>query len=86
VIVRSRDAIVIVLLLVCSASAASGQDSSFDATFGRKEDIGARSLFRDIVNASLQPDLNSYRGFATQTFLEASPHVGLAISVRFDKK
>jgi len=32
--------------------------------FGRREDITARSLFRDIVHASLQPDLNSYSGFA----------------------
>jgi hypothetical protein len=32
--------------------------------FGRTEDITARSLFRDIVHASLQPDLNSYSGFA----------------------
>ena len=32
--------------------------------FGRQEDITARSLFRDIVHASLQPDLNSYSGFA----------------------
>jgi len=127
---RSRHAIVTVLLLVCTASAASGQNYSFDArrialggaggtpnvasklverqrryksilipvglvkllsdvrvffpnredfdfsravqysssplhfVFGRREDITARSFFRDIVHASLQPDLNSYSGFA----------------------
>jgi hypothetical protein len=31
--------------------------------FGRSEDITARSFFRDILHASLQPDLNSYGGF-----------------------
>jgi hypothetical protein len=122
---RSRHAIVTVRLLVCTASAASGQNYSFDArrialggaggtpnvdsklverqrrynsilipvglvkllsdvrvffpnrddfdfsravqysasplhfVFGRREDITARSLFRDIVDASLQPDVNS---------------------------
>jgi len=30
--------------------------------FGRSEDITARSLFRDLVKAQLQPDLNVYRG------------------------
>src|SRR5262245_34796478 len=29
---------------------------------GRSEDITARSLFRDLVQAQLQPDLNEYRG------------------------
>jgi len=38
--------------------------------FGRKEDITARSLFRDIVNASLQPDLNSYSGFSLPILTE----------------
>ena len=31
--------------------------------FGRREDITARSFFRDIVRAQLDPDLNAYRGF-----------------------
>jgi hypothetical protein len=39
--------------------------------FGRKEDITARSLFRDIVHASLQPDLNSYSGFALPILTES---------------
>jgi hypothetical protein len=30
--------------------------------FGRSDDITARSLFRDLVQARLQPDLNDYRG------------------------
>jgi hypothetical protein len=30
--------------------------------FGRSEDITARSLFRDLVKAQLEPDLNAYRG------------------------
>jgi hypothetical protein len=30
--------------------------------FGRSEDITARSLFRDLVKAQLQSDLNAYRG------------------------
>jgi len=134
---RSRHAIVTVLLLVCTASAASGQNYSFDArrialggaggtpnvasklverqrryksilipvglvkllsdvrvffpnredfdfsravqysasplhfVFGRREDITARSLFRDIVHASLQPDLNSYSGFALPILTES---------------
>ena len=31
--------------------------------FGRKDDITGRTLFRDIVQAQFQPDLNAYRGF-----------------------
>jgi hypothetical protein len=31
--------------------------------FGRRDDITGRTLFRDIVHAQLQPDLNEYRGF-----------------------
>jgi hypothetical protein len=31
--------------------------------FGRGEDITARSFFRDILQAQLQPDLNAYSGF-----------------------
>jgi hypothetical protein len=31
--------------------------------FGRSEDITARTFFRDVVHAQLQPDLNAYRGF-----------------------
>jgi hypothetical protein len=30
--------------------------------FGRSEDVTARSLFRDLIHAQLQPDLNAYRG------------------------
>lgn len=39
--------------------------------FGRREDITARSLFRDIVHASLQSDLNSYSGFALPIVTES---------------
>jgi hypothetical protein len=35
--------------------------SPFHFVFGRGEDITAGSLFRDIVHAQLQPDLNAYR-------------------------
>ena len=136
-IVSSRPAIVTVLRLVCSASAASGQNYSFDArrialggtggtpnvasklverqrryksvlipvglvklltdirvyypnredfdfsravqysasplhfVFGRKENITARSLFRDVVHASLQPDLNSCSGFELPILTES---------------
>ena len=38
-------------------------NSPLHFVFGRDEDISAGSLFRDIVKASLQPDLNEYGGF-----------------------
>jgi hypothetical protein len=45
--------------------------------FGRREDITARSMFRDIVHASLQPDLNAYSGFALPVKTDAEGLVSL---------
>jgi hypothetical protein len=39
--------------------------------FGRREDITARSFFRDIVNASLESDLNAYSGIETPVLTDA---------------
>ena len=39
--------------------------------FGRKEDITARSFFRDILNASLQSDPNAYSGFELPVVTDA---------------
>ena len=39
--------------------------------FGRREDITARSFFRDIVRAQLEPDLNEYRGFEIEPSVTA---------------
>lgn len=51
--------------------------SPFHFVFGRKEDITARSLFRDIVTASLQPDLNEYGGFELPILTKADGLVSL---------
>jgi hypothetical protein len=45
--------------------------------FGRDEDITARTLFRDIVHASLQPDLNAYSGFQLPILTEEEGRVSL---------
>ena len=37
--------------------------SPLHQVFGRREDMTAKSFFRDIVRAQLEPDLNAYRGF-----------------------
>ena len=36
--------------------------SPLHPVFGRREDMTARSFFRDLVDARLEPDLNAYRG------------------------
>jgi hypothetical protein len=58
---------------------------------GRSEDITARSLFRDILHASLQPDLNAYSGFELPVVTDSEGLMaitwgGLAISLRIDKR
>jgi hypothetical protein len=45
--------------------------------FGRKEDITARSFFRDILNASLQSDPNAYSGFQLPVVTDAEGLVSL---------
>jgi len=37
--------------------------SPLHQVFGRREDMTAKSFFRDLVRAQLEPDLNSYSGF-----------------------
>jgi hypothetical protein len=38
---------------------------------GRRDDITGRTLFRDIVQAQFQPDLNAYRGFEIEPSITA---------------
>ena len=45
--------------------------------FGRAEDVTARSLFRDIVHASLQPDPNAYSGFKLPILEETEGRLSL---------
>ena len=45
--------------------------------FGRSEDTTARTLFRDIVHASLQPDLNAYSGFQLPIVTEEEGRMSL---------
>ena len=45
--------------------------------FGRGEDITARSFFRDILNASLESDPNSYSGFELPVLTDAEGLVSL---------
>ena len=51
--------------------------SPFHFVFGRKEDITARSMFRDILQASFEPDVNSYSGFQLPVLTEAEGLVNL---------
>ncbi len=46
-------------------------------TFGRSDDITPRSFFRDIVHASLQPDLNAYSGFEMPVMTDTEGLVSL---------
>ena len=46
--------------------------------FGRDEDITARSLFRDILNAQLQSDPNAYSGFELPVVTDAEGLVSLS--------
>jgi len=52
-------------------------DSPLHFTFGRSEDITARWLFRDILNASLQSDPNAYSGFELPVLTDAEGLVSL---------
>ena len=58
--------------------------------FGRSEDITARTLFRDIVDAQIQPDLNAYRGFEIEPSITAegliSENWGKTFMVRKDDR
>jgi hypothetical protein len=54
--------------------------SPFHFVFGRSDDITAVSLFRDIVHAQLQPDLNAYREDAFEPPLLTSEEGRIALT------
>ena len=45
--------------------------SPLHQVFGRREDMTAKSFFRDIVRAQLEPDLNAYSGFSIDPSITA---------------
>lgn len=52
-------------------------NSPLHFVFGRKKDMTARSMFRDILHAQLQPDLNAYSGFQLPVVTDAEGIVDL---------
>jgi hypothetical protein len=64
--------------------------SPFHFVFGRREDINRRELFADIVQASVEPDLNAYRGsdVPSSAFAEGlvSPTWGKTFMLREDDR